>query len=338
MIAYYAHHHGSGHRHRATAIARRLSSPVIGLSSAERPADWPGEWVRLSEDAAGVDPVRDDATAAGLLHWAPVGHPGHLARTHAISAVLATRGVRLLVADVSAEVAVLARLHGVPVVVMAQPGARTDPAHLLAYGLARRLLAPWPARPQPDWPPEWLAKTTHLGAVSRFDPAPGGPVRERHVLVLWGSGGLDVSADQLRAAASATPGWSWEVAGPRAPSTGADPSNLRWLGWVADPWAALRSAGVVVTHAGQNAVAEVAAARRPAVVVPQERPFGEQHATAGALDRAGLAVVSPTWPDPAAWPAALDRAARLGGEAWSSWSDGRGADRAAAELEALARR
>ncbi|MFC8762138.1 MULTISPECIES: glycosyltransferase [Streptomyces] len=54
---------------------------------------------------------------------------------------------------------------------------------------------------------------------------------------------------------------------------------------------------MVVTHAGQNAVAECAAARVPAVVVPQSRPHGEQHATAHALAEGGLATVRDHWPE-----------------------------------------
>ncbi len=330
MIAYYVHHHGSGHAHRATAIATRLRSPVVGLGSGPAPAGWPGRWVRLPDDAGGTT---DDVTAGGALHWAPRNHAGLRERMRAISAELA--GAALLVVDVSVEVALLGRLHGVPVVVMAQPGDRTDRPHRLAYDLAERLLAPWPQRPSPDWPAAWTAKTVHLGAVSRFDGRPDdGPGADRRVLALWGSGGLDVGAAEMRAAASATPGWRWDVIGP--PAAGTAPSNLTWRGWVDDVWPELRAAGVVVTHAGQNALAEVAAARRPAVVVPQRRPHAEQVATGDALRRAGLGVVAGGWPAPAEWPGVLAEAQARGGAAWKQWSPGDGAARAAALLDGLA--
>ncbi|OLR93265.1 glycosyltransferase [Actinokineospora bangkokensis] len=339
MIAYYAHHHGSGHRHRATAIARCAGVPVIGLSSGPEPQDWPGAWVALPDDAADVDPARDDVTARGHLHWVPVDNPGHRARMHAIGSVLASGEVALLVSDVSVEVSLLARLHGVPVVAVAQPGDRRDPAHLLGYGIASALLAPWPRRSAPGWPRDWQDKALHVGGFSRFDGRPRtAPSGGRSVLLLWGSGGIDVDPDGIRAAAAATPGWRWRVAGPRVPATEGDPANLTWLGWVADPWRELVDAAVVVTHAGQNAVAEVAAARRPAVVIPQRRPFDEQHATAGALAAARLCAVAPAWPAAADWAGALDEAERVGGDGWSAWSDGQGAQRAAAELTALARR
>ena len=349
MIAYYVHHHGSGHAHRAAAVAGALTAPVVGLSSRPAPAGWPGEWVVLPDDA-GTHPA-DDVTAGGVLHWVPLHHNGLRDRMAAISAVLARGDVRLLVADVSVEVCLLARLHGVPVAVMAQPGDRTDRPHRLAYDLAARLLAPWPelpAAPRPDacsadsggWPAHWRGRTVHLGAFSRFDGRTPRPPDPRRVLVLWGGGGLDVSDAQVRQAAAATPERIWEVAG-TVPGTaasqvpGGDPPNLRRLGWVEDVWPVLERAAVVVTHAGQNALAEIAAARRPAVVVPQERPHDEQRATARVLDRAGLAVVAPRWPVGPAWPELLARAERIGGAGWAAWSRGDGAARAAAELDAL---
>ncbi|WP_345427123.1 glycosyltransferase [Pseudonocardia xishanensis] len=331
MIAYYVHHQGSGHVHRAAAIARALDTPVIGLSSRPMPAGWPGEWVVLPRDDAGTEPV--DATAGGTLHWAPLHDTGLRDRTAAIGAVLARDDVRLLVADVSVEVCLLARLHGVPVAILAQPGDRTDRPHRLAYDLAARLLAPWPDE-RVGWPAHWLAKTVQLGALSRFDGRTPAEPDPRRVLVLWGGGGLDVTDARVRAAAAATPDRVWELAG-SAPDP-ADPPNLHRLGWVEDVWPALERAAVVVTHAGQNALAEVAAARRPAVVVPQDRPHHEQRATAQVLDRAGLAAVAPTWPEGAEWPALLARAERLGGAGWAGWSAGDGARRAAAELDALA--
>ena len=71
MIGYYVHHHGHGHRHRATAIATACRTPVIGFSSLPRPAGWPGRWVRLPDDADGVDPGTADVTAGATLHWVP---------------------------------------------------------------------------------------------------------------------------------------------------------------------------------------------------------------------------------------------------------------------------
>ncbi|MCW2582253.1 MAG: hypothetical protein JWQ53_1043, partial [Klenkia sp.] len=108
--------------------------------------------------------------------------------------------------------------------------------------------------------------------------------------------------------------------------------------WSADPWPVLSAADVVVTHAGQNALAEVAAARRPAVVVAQDRPFREQHRTTEALHDTGIAVGLPGWPAAEEWAGLLARAQELGGDRWERWSPGDAARRAAAVVTAVAGR
>jgi hypothetical protein len=328
MIGYYIHHQGDGHVTRAAAIARRLGDETVtGLSSRERPDEWTGPWLHLARDDDPPVSETCEPTAGGALHWAPVGHPGLRDRMAQIAAWVATHEPRLMVVDVSVEVTVLARSMGVPVVVMGMPGVRKDAAHQLAYRLADAILAPWP-----EWADllvggaAWQDKVYPVGAISRFEERarrsePEG--RGRRVLVLSGRGGTELTADALAAAQRTTPQWEWTVLGP--------PSRR----WVADPWPLLCDADVVVTHAGQNAIADVAAARRPAVVIPQERPHREQRTTADAVRDAGLAVVCPRWPEPRAWPALLSEAVRRGGDPWSRWSSGSGASRAAAVIEEL---
>ncbi|MDG9682208.1 glycosyltransferase [Streptomyces sp. DH18] len=131
-----------------------------------------------------------------------------------------------------------------------------------------------------------------------------------------GSGGRDVSTAEVAAAQAASPGWRWATLG--------GPDGR----WSADPWPELCAADVVVTHAGRNALAECATARRPAVVVPQERPFGEQAATGRALTRGRLALVVPRWPEADDWPGLLEQALAHDGDRWSQWAPG-GAARAA---------
>ncbi len=326
MIGYYVHHRGDGHVTRAASIAAHLGAGrVTGLSSRPRPAGWAGEWIELADD--GDDGDAAEPTAGGALHWAPLHHPGLRERMGRIAAWARDAAPALVVVDVSVEVTVAVRAMGVPVVVMGMPGDRRDAAHQLAYRLADAVLAPWPGWAEPlAGGAAWRAKTHAVGAVSRFDgrardarvPGPGG---RRRVLVLSGRGGTELTAGALAAAEAATPDWAWTVLGP--------PGDR----WVPDPWPLLRAADVVVTHAGQNAIAEVAAARRPAVVVAQARPHDEQLATADALRRAGLAVVPPAWPAARDWPRLLAEAASRDGERWAGWNDGSGAARAAAVLE-----
>jgi hypothetical protein len=100
-------------------------------------------------------------------------------------------------------------------------------------------------------------------------------------------------------------------------------------------WQELCRADVVVTHAGQNAVAEVAAAAAPSVVVASPRPFDEQVHTARTLAGAGIAVGLDSWPGRERWPDLLRRAEILGGRGWRQWAFGDGARRAAEHLNQL---
>ncbi|WP_291051102.1 glycosyltransferase [Herbiconiux sp.] len=340
MIGYYVHHQGRGHASRAAAIAAQLDDEVTGLSSLPRPRDWPGDWVQLARDDEGPTPL--DPTAGGHLHWAPLGDDGLRERMAAIAAWIDRADPSALVVDISVEVVALVRLLGVPVITFALPGVRDDPAHHLGYDLATTVLAAWPTGIPPlaqGLTPATLAKLVPVGAISRFAPVPAGTdadftgagTGDGRVLVLNGAGGGGFDARALDRARTSSPGWTWEVLG------GADGR------WSDDPWPSIRSADVVITHAGQNAIAEVAAARRPAIVLPQPRPHDEQSATATALAAAGYPVIAlDHLPDDTDmtrvdWSPLLDRARSLPTTRWSHWNDGHGAERAARAIERVAR-
>lgn len=327
VVGYYVHHQGRGHAHRALAIAAASSLEITALSSGARPAGWTGEWVTLPDDAGGEQ--GPDVDGGGRLHYVPEGHAGLRSRMSLISSWIERARPALIVADVSVEVALLARLHGVPVVTAAMPGGRDDAAHRLGYDISAAILAPWPEAAGPLWggTAADLAKASFVGAISRFPPVQTEPPPSRQVVVLNGTGGAGPSRAAIAAAARATPGWDWTHLD-RAHGT-----------WVEDPWPLICSAAVVVSHAGQNAVAEIAAARRPAIVIPQERPFHEQRTLGGVLERLSWvpALVRPSWPAAADWPGLLDRASKLDGSGWARWNDGRGALRAAQLLEDLSR-
>ncbi|OUS91775.1 glycosyltransferase [Rhodococcus sp. NCIMB 12038] len=329
MIGYYIHHHGQGHRARAKSICSALTTPVTALTSAPQPdAECFADVVCLVRDDDGD--TAENPTANGVLHWAPALDRGLASRMGQVVHWIDTVRPSLLVVDVSVEVTVLARLLGVPVVVVAMPGDRTDPAHHLGYQLAEHILAAWPQEMyDPLWLREFADKTTFVGGISRFDgrPSDDGPSAGRpRVLVLSGTGGSNLSMDDIRLCANQHRGYRWQALGvPGAP-------------WVDDPWPQLRTADVVVSHAGQNAVADVAAAGRPAIIIPQPRPFGEQHATAAALAANELAVSVPRWPSLTEWPHLIEAATTVGGHRWPRWQTAGAAGRAAAVIDSLAKR
>ena len=329
MIGYYAHHQGAGHLTRMRSIALALDEPVWGLSSAPAPKDWTSGWTQLARDDdrdPGELARHGDPTAHGVLHWVPRGHGGLARRSAQITAWIVRERPRMVVVDVSVEVTLLTRLCGVPTVVVAMPGDRSDRAHGLAYDVADALLAPWPRGSHDiDWPSEWTEKAAFVGGISRFDHltpllAPAAPrATGGTVLVLWGAGGRSTTEAELEAARAATPSWTWVERSPGTPSD-------------TPLWEQLQQADVVVTHAGQNAVAEVAAARRPAIVIAQPRPFDEQAATARQVEALGIAVGRTTWPLADTWPGLLHLALERGGQGWRRWSTGTGAADAAARL------
>lgn len=319
MIGYYVHHIGSGHLHRALVIARALGGPVTGFSSLPEPAGWPGPWIRLDRDDT-ADTDDPGHSAHGRLHWVPRGHAGLRSRMGEIAAWIRHVVPTVFVVDVSVEVALLARLHGVPVVTVVGPGERGDDAHRLGFDVSDALVGCWPPEASGmlrDASPRCLERLDLVGAVSRFpvaEPAPrrSGPPR---ALLLAGAGGHTLSGQDLELARKETPDWEWTVLD-------------RELGvWVANPHPFLIDADVVITHAGQNAIAEVAASRTPAVVVPQPRPHCEQQVMADALWRGGWpASVVSEWPS-TGWDDRLERTRQLDGAGWARWCDGHAAGR-----------
>lgn len=332
MIGYYVHHVGFGHLQQARCIAAHLAGEVTGLSSLAEPDRWPGAWIRLARDDTAH--TAHDPDARGQLHWAPLGDPGLRHRMAVIAAWIQEAAPAAMMVDVSVEVTALARLMGVPVVMQLLPGSRGDRAHGLGYALADALLAPWPGFISRDLLPDikqWESKVRHVGAFSRFDGRAlesrnGYQDTRRQVLVLQGGGGCAITSGDLRNAAAGTPGWAWTVLGGTAAR------------WTEDPWPALCQADVVITNAGLSAIAEIAAARKAAVIVPQARPHGEQDATGRALAGAGLAITVSSWPQAGDWPAVLEAAVQIGGGRWETWSSGTGTHQAAAVIESVAGR
>lgn len=333
-IAWYVHHHGQGHLGRLRAIAPQLDADVVCFSSLPEPPDLPVHctWVRLERDDAAEpgrpEPSASEPTAHGLLHWAPLQHGGHRDRLVRIATEAHARGVTAFVVDVSVEVTLLARLLGIPTVLVAQPGERDDAPHALGLRAAERVIAPWPADlvPAPHLDPV-RDRTVFTGGISRFEGREPADAPRSGVLLLSGRGGTHVDPAQVEAAARATGDRRWTLLG--APGGGE-------AAWTDDPWAELTRAETVVAWAGQNSVADLAVAGARAVVVPQPRPFDEQVVTGRALARAGLAVVEPVWPSAERWPEVLERVDALDPD-WSRWRTAGAAARAAEAIEDVAR-
>lgn len=330
VIGWYVHHHGYGHVARFLAVQPHLREKVRAFSSLPRPNGLGDdvEWIVLPHDADAIeyedgtvfDPGTADPTVRGALHWAPHDHPGHRARLTLLARSAAD--LRAIVVDVSAEVVAFARLLGLRTLAVTQPGERTDAAHALAYDLADRILAPWAHGAVP--PGALTTRTDRVvwtGGISRYDGrTPEEGDAERSVLFLG-----RVLADDVRRDAEDR----LSAAGWRTRAIGHDASSR-----LDDPWPLLTSHTVVVSAAGQNSVADLAAAGARAVVVAQDRPFDEQRHTACALHRWGLARVAPDDID-AEGIVALVEAAATDDPDWTRWQVTGAAERAAEAIEAM---
>jgi hypothetical protein len=336
MIGYYIHHHGFGHLARAISVCAELRRPVTALTSLNVPEPHPfSAIVKLPRDDQSMH--AREVTAHGALHWAPHHDTGFCTRMSEIAGWVSDARPEAVVVDVSVEVATYVRLMGVPTIVVALPGKRSDTPHLMVHRLADHIVAAWPrALCVPSWLQRHDDKTSYVGGISRFEgraspgtdpgstarPAPS--LEAMRVLVLGGAG--EAFSAALQDGVSPHPNLTWTTLGGTSGS------------WKADPWPDIRMADVVVTHAGQSCIADVAAAQRPAVVIPQCRPFDEQGATARVLKRHRLAVVARDLPDRRAWPILLTQACGGDPHRWLRWEVDGAANRAANAIESAARR
>lgn len=214
---------------------------------------------------------------------------------------------RLMVVDVSAEVAMLARIASVPTVYVRLSGSRLDVAHLDAFRGAIALLAPFHDALDDDETPGWVRDKTFYAPGIVRSASQNISVNDEVVLVVLGRGGGISNGEHWAAAARAAPTWQWHIIGPC--TVPADmPANLYLRGWVDDADAQIAAARVVIGAAGDGVVSAVLRARRPFICLPEPRPFDEQASKAERLAAVGAAIVRHDWPKPHEWPDLIGRA------------------------------
>jgi hypothetical protein len=330
-IGYYVHHHGAGHLNRARIIRDAMSLPVTLLGTGIE-----SEGIALADDRLGASFDGQDQTAnrPKTLHYAPLDHEGIRNRVGRITQWIADARPSLMIVDVSVEVAMLARLTSVPVLYVRLNGQRSDPAHLEAFRGAQALIAPFAQAMENPATPDWVrAKTYYAPGLSSDGPVLG--AQNDTVLVIIGKGGTSLMAEAIADAARSCPDRTWRVVGNL--STPSDcPRNLVFAGWTDNMAEEVAKASVVVGAAGDGVVSLVMAADRPFVCIPEQRPFGEQHATASGLQRMGAATVCPAWPDAQEWPATLSAALALDPKGRRALNDPQAAKRLALWIEAQA--
>ncbi|ETX15885.1 hypothetical protein OCH239_11970 [Roseivivax halodurans JCM 10272] len=306
-IGYFVHHQGRGHAQRCAAIVRALprSRPVtIFCARGDIFGPLP-DHVEVRRIPSLFEPSGAEQSGMAALptpdtlHCAPVGWPSVREAMSTLAEWFGAADPALLISDVSAEVAQLARLCSVPHVCVMQHGDRSDPGHMSAYRGASGLLAPFAeALAQPDWDGEMRRKMHFAGglgvsALPSRDAARAalGIAADTHLaLCLSGGGGSGFAQAPFGVAARTFPEMEWVTIGRIERNWHAtDPGNIRHLGWVdnAEMWIA--AADLIVSSAGNSTCAQVAASGVPWVVVPEWRYFDEQVEKARALSRLGAA-------------------------------------------------
>ena len=326
-LGYFAHAHGSGHVVRAKQIARAISRPVTILSS--HPTGYEEsehyDYLQLPEDHAHLTTYDQQlAPLPDCLHHAPVNVYNLQDRMAATAQWIAEHRPVAMVTDVSVEVALFARLCSVPTLVFRQSGPRIDTPHIMAYQSARALICCYPESLEDPTTPDWIReKTVYLGGFSRFE----GKLPEReaarrycnmsperqYVVVVSGMGGSGNSLQGIIAAAESSPEHDfWAMGKVDVEQFPTLPTNLKLLGYIADPLPYLVGADIILASAGNNTIMEVATVGRPYICIPEERPFAEQVYKARALARNGMAVVRESWDmTPAEWRSTLREAEQM---------------------------
>lgn len=324
-FGYFVHHQGRGHAERCAAIAQALprGRPLTIFCAREDifPALPPqAEIVRLpslfepnGDEASGMDWVATPDT----LHCAPLGWPGIRRAMATIAAWFDRVDPALMICDVSAEIAQLARICSVPHVKIVQHGNRGDPGHRAAYDGAAGLLAPFHVDlAQPEWDGAMRRKSCFAGGLGVDTRVPEREVarqrigiapHEEMILVVAGGGGGGFAQAPLGVGARSRPSARWITIGPVQRDWHAtEPANIEHRGWVDDAADHIAAADLVISSTGNTTCQQVLAAGRPWLAVPEWRYFDEQHRKAEALAAAGVACVRPHLPSSAqAWHAAL---------------------------------
>ena len=358
-FGYFVHHQGRGHAERCAAIARALPSsrPMTVFCARDDifgPLPPQVEIVRipsLFEPIGGESASMDWVPTPRTLHCAPLGWPGIRQAMATISAWFASADPALMICDVSAEIAQLARICSVPHVKVLQHGDRDDPGHVAAYDGAAGLLAPFHADlAQPEWDAAMRTKTCFAGGlgvdtrVAEREVARqriGVGAEEELVLVLSGGGGQGFAQAPLGVGARSRPEARWITIGTVQRDWHAtEPANIEHCGWVDNAADHVAAADIVIASTGNTTCQQILAAGRPWLAVPEWRYFDEQHRKAEALAVAGVATVRPHLPSSAhGWSAALaETLASHQPDAQRAMIDDSPADRVALWLETLAAR
>ena len=330
-ISFFVHHQGRGHAQRTMAIVRELpaTQPVSVLTA--DPSLFDGfergiEIVALPNMIGAPVPTPElyDQPTPSVMHCVPLGLAAMRQTMRRILDHLDDRDTGLFVIDVSAELALLARIASVPAIKIRMHGNRGDAGHLAAYDACAGMLAPFDERlEQADYPDWARAKTFYSGGLCTSHEhgndrtaarrALGLPLDREIVVAITGGGGAGTPYAPLTVAARAAPETLFVTVGPlHREGHETDFVNLVNHGWVSHTSDYIAAADIVLASAGDNTVHEVMRTGRAFICAPEWRYFDEQQRKAESLAAVGAAIHLRNWPgDLDGWRTLLERARKL---------------------------
>lgn len=298
-IAFYVHHHGSGHLMRTMQIVNALKGYQVilmgsGLNKIKQLP--PHVWlVHLPLDIPEEnEKVIESSLPPTGLHYAPLGIQGSRDRVAIMTDVFRSHYPLILVVDVSVEVALLARLAGIPTIIIRQHGKRNDLAHELAYNSAELLIAPFAKSMYIGEEDHFFKKTFFAGGFSKFDQTKNDQETDpKMICILVGKGGTSINPELLQHIAKSCPSYHFNVMGLTNRETH-DLKNLQFHGEVNDPAPLIGRAMLVIGNTGHNTVMEMASLNKRFIGIPEARPFEEQLEKAKSIEgRSGILIIHP---------------------------------------------
>ena len=297
-VCFYIHHHGAGHVMRAISIAGGLTGfKVCFLGSNLKPFlnQIPDEieCINLPLDLPRKEDITFIEKPLTFLHYAPLGLAGQRERVSILTDIFKYRYPILLIVDVSVEITLLARLCGIPTIVIKQHGKRSDLPHMLAYESAELLIAPFSeTMASLDEEPWVKAKTLYAGGFSKYTTN-NNSVQERTncVAILIGQGGTSIDTHFVHLLADSCGDYTFHVIGQLEENIPRNHHNIIYHGRLDDPLDILLSCAVVIGNAGHNTVMEMASLNKRFICIPEQRPFDEQLEKAEYLKINGNAKV-----------------------------------------------
>lgn len=290
-VFFYVHHHGAGHITRAELLITKLQNSYnvvvlygdLNVKIALNKVCKRSIFEKLPSKWAGQSAVqRSYNTAFEGVEYSEAP----LERSITFNLLAQQYKPVLFISDVSAELTIMARSIGLPVLMQRHSGDISgDPTQVFAYECATKLYAPYPKQLEtPHY--SYFNKTHYLGFISKYTGC------ESATNTDFGSCITLLMTDAQSAALIARTLIKYtehvEVIGCQGEAI----EGVTYKGKVSNIDQAI-SANVVVSSGGNNAVSQLLSLGKKLIVIPENRPYQEQDEKARMLAKNNLAVHLP---------------------------------------------